>query len=155
MSCVNNYLQYLIFDWQSINHLYKTHFVFKGSFCRRSRLTPNVHSLYWISVSHMTTDMLNFVVNIFRTVPHAWFITGFVTRLKRRMPAVEQELLTLSEHLTSYPVFSEVRVTRSLVLCVSFVDRCVSLCPLFGIALSVLLRFMDSDYPFGIFKHFL
>jgi hypothetical protein len=39
---------------------------------------------------------------------------------------VEQELLTLPEHLSSSPVFSGVRVTGSLVLCVCFVDRCLS-----------------------------
>ena len=38
-----------------------------------------------------------------------------------RVPLMEQELLTL-------PVFSGVRVTRSLVLCVCFVDRCLSFC---------------------------
>jgi hypothetical protein len=44
-------------------------------------------------------------------------ITGFVTRLTRRVPLVEQELLTLPERdLSSPPVFSGVRVTRSLVL---------------------------------------
>jgi len=53
-------------------------------------------------------------------------ITGFVTRLTRRVPLVEQELLTLPENLSSPPVFSGVRVTRSLVLCVCFVDRCLS-----------------------------
>ena len=36
------------------------------------------------------------------------------------------ELLTLPEHLSSPPVFSGVCVTRSLVLCVCFVDRCLS-----------------------------
>jgi hypothetical protein len=41
---------------------------------------------------------------------------------------VEQELLTLPEHLSSPLVFSGVRVTRSLVLCVCFVDRCLSFC---------------------------
>ena len=30
---------------------------------------------------------------------------------------------------SSPPVFSGVRVTRSLVLCVCFVDRCLSFCP--------------------------
>jgi hypothetical protein len=76
------------------------------------------------------------------------------------------------------PVFSGVRVTRSLVLCLCFVDRCLSfypfsfghfgvcsspnpivVCPfilfLLAIVVSVLLRFTDSDYPFGIFKLFL
>ena len=55
-------------------------------------------------------------------------ITGFVTRLIRRVPLVEQELLTLPEHLSSPLVFSEVRVTRSLVLYVCFVDHCLSVC---------------------------
>ena len=45
------------------------------------------------------------------------------------MPLVEQELLTLPEHLSSPPVFSGVRVTRSLVLYVCFVDRCMSFFP--------------------------
>ena len=45
------------------------------------------------------------------------------------MPLVEQELLTLPEHLSSPPVFSGVRVTRSLVLYVCFVDRCLSFFP--------------------------
>ena len=43
------------------------------------------------------------------------------------MPLVEQELPTLPEHLSSRPIFSGVRVTRSLVLC-SFVDLCLSFC---------------------------
>ena len=45
------------------------------------------------------------------------------------MPLVEQELLTLPEHLSSSPVFSGGCVTRSLVLCVCFVDRCLSFYP--------------------------
>ena len=75
---------------------------------------------YGISVSQMTTDMFHF--------PHSQLITRFVTRLTRRVPLVQQELLTLSEHLSSPPVFSGVRVTRSLVLYVCFVDRCLSFC---------------------------
>jgi hypothetical protein len=66
---------------------------------------------------------------------------------------MEQELLTLPEYLSSPPVFSGVRVTRSLVLYVCFVDRCLSFVLfLLAIVLSVLLRYMDSDCPFGIFK---
>jgi hypothetical protein len=67
------------------------------------------------------------VVNTSRSFPHTWLITGFITRLTWRVPLVEPELLTLPEHPSSPPVFSEVRVnTRSLVLCVCFVDRCLS-----------------------------
>ena len=69
---------------------------------------------------------MSWYVKTSRSFPHSWLITGFVTRLTRRMSLVEQELLTLLEHLSSPPVFSGVRVTRSLVLCVCFVDRCLS-----------------------------
>jgi hypothetical protein len=71
------------------------------------------------------------VVNTPRSFPHSWLIIGFVTRLTRRVSLLEQELLTLPEHLSSPPVFSGVHVTRSLVLCVCFVDRCLSFCPFF------------------------
>ena len=63
---------------------------------------------------------------------------------------------------TAYPSgvhlsdFSGVRVTRSLVVCVCFVDSCLSFCTfLLTIVLSALLRFTDSDGPLGIFKLFL
>ena len=61
-------------------------------------------------------------------------VNCFVTRVTRWVPLVE--------HL------SGVRVTRSLVLCVIF---CRSFFVLLAIVLFVL-RFTDSDYPFGIFK---
>jgi hypothetical protein len=38
------------------------------------------------------------------SIPYYWLITGFVTRLRRRMPLAEQELLTLPEFLGSLPV---------------------------------------------------
>ena len=44
-------------------------------------------------------------------------------RLTQWVPLVDQELLTLHDRL-----FGEVRVTLSLVLCVCFVDRCLSFC---------------------------
>ena len=68
------------------------------------------------------------VVNTSRSFPRSWLITGFVTKLTRRVSLVEQELSTLPEHLSSPPVFSGVHVTRSLVLYVCFVDRCLSFC---------------------------
>jgi len=66
------------------------------------------------------------VVNTSRLFPYSWLITGFVTGLTRQLPLVEQQLLPF---LSSPQVFSRVRVTRYLVLCVCFVDRCLSLCP--------------------------
>ena len=58
------------------------------------------------------------------------------------------------KNINSPQVFSVVRVTQSLVLCVMF---CRSLFVLFllAILLFVLPQFADSDYPFGIFKLFL
>jgi hypothetical protein len=59
---------------------------------------------------------------------------------------MEQVLYTLPEHTSSPPVFSGVRVTRSLVLWECFADHC---CPfvlfLLAIVLSVLRRYTDSD----------
>ena len=68
----------------------------------------------------------------------------------RRLPLVEQELLILPDHLSSPPVFSWVRFVRNLVFCVVF---CRFVLFHLDIVLSVL-RFTDSDYPFGIFKLF-
>jgi hypothetical protein len=48
-----------------------------------------------------------------QSFPHSRLITGFVTRLTRRVSLVEQEPFTIPEHLRSPPVFSGVRVTRS------------------------------------------
>ena len=62
----------------------------------------------------------------FPSFTHSWLITRFVTRLTPRVPLVEQELITLPDHLSSSPGFSGVRVTRSLILCVCFVDRFLS-----------------------------
>ena len=83
--------------------------------------------------------------------------SGFVPRLTRWVSLVEQELLTLPEHLSSPMIFSGIRVTRSLVLYVCFVDRCLSFCT-FSLGHCVVCsssRYTDSDYPFGIFKLFL
>jgi hypothetical protein len=82
---------------------------------------------YGISVTN-DHGYVPLVVNTSRSFPRSRLITGFVTRLTRRVPLVEQELLTLLEHLSSPPVFSGVRVTRSLVLYVCFVDRCLFFC---------------------------
>jgi hypothetical protein len=47
------------------------------------------------------------------------------------------------------PVFSGIRVTRSLVLCVWFVDRCLSFCPFsFGHYVPIILRFTNSYHLF-------
>ena len=96
------------------------------------------------------------VVNTSLSFPHSRLNTGFVTRLTRRVSLVEQELLTLSEHPSSPPVFGGVRATGSLALYVCFVDRCLSFCTFSFWPLCCLFLYdiRIHDYPFGIFKLF-
>ena len=95
------------------------------------------------------------VVNTSQSFLHSWLITGVVTRLTRRVSLGEQELLTFSEHLSSSPVFSGVRVTRSLVLCVCFVDRCLSFCTFsFGHCVVCSSSICGFWLPLWIFKLF-
>jgi hypothetical protein len=51
-----------------------------------------------------------------------------------------------SGHLSSHPVFSGICVDFCVVFC-----RSLFVLILLAIVLSILLRFKDSDYPFGIF----
>jgi len=64
--------------------------------------------------------------------PHPWLITEFLIRVTRRVPLMEQELLTLPEHPSSFPHFGWVHVARSLVFIVVF---CRSLFVLFLLAI--------------------
>jgi hypothetical protein len=65
------------------------------------------------------------VVSTSRSCHYSWLITRFVTRMTRRVLLLDQELITLPEHLSSAPVYSGV---RSFVLYVCFVDFCLSFC---------------------------
>ena len=79
------------------------------------------HDLFCVTNDHGYFPLF---VNTSWSFPHSWLITGFVTRVTRQMPLVEQELLTLPKYLMSLPVFSVVRVTRSYVLYICFLDVC-------------------------------
>ena len=96
-----------------------------------------------------------FLVNRIQS-QYAWYTSTYINSmlspltLDSYIPASgevlwSRKLPTLPEHLSSPPVFSGVRVTRSLVLCVCFVDGCLSFLSFF-IVVSVLLRYTDSDY---------
>ena len=66
-----------------------------------------------------------------------YIITGFLTRVTRQVPRMEQELLTIPEHLCTLPVFSGLRVARSLLFCVML---WIVACPFhLAIVVSVLL----------------
>ena len=115
----------------------------------KSRLPPWLDWPLWNICVTNDHGYVPFVVNTSRSFPHAWLITGFITRLTRRVQLVEQELLTLPEHLRSPPAFSGVHVC--------FVNRCLSFCT-FSIWPLFCLFFSDIRIlitPFGIFKLFV
>ena len=90
-----------------------------------------------------------------RSFPHSWPVTGFVTRLTRRVALVEQDLPTLPGYLTSPQVFSGIRVTRSIDLCV-LCRCCLSFCT-FSFGHCVVCSHSIYGFwlpPFGIFKLF-
>ena len=105
------------------------------------RANQTEHSVY----ESYLFDVLVYDRHTCITIPHSWLITGCVTHkwpricstcrkqfpafpqsfmtchrvcnyITRRVPLVEQKLLTLPEHLSSPPVFSGVRVTRSFYM---------------------------------------
>ena len=112
-------------------------------------LNPNYTCLVigrsFTNISFFT--QLNTVIQVFLVASvgqSLWHATWFVTRLTRCrwVSLVEQELLTIPEHLSSPPGFRGVRVTRSLVLCVCFVDCCLSFCT-FSFGHCVVRYFFD------------
>jgi hypothetical protein len=75
----------------------------------------------------MTSTLLRGTLDAVASLLAAINCTNLWTRQCNGRPLVEEELLlTLPEHLSSPPDFSGVRVTRSLLLCVCFVDRYLS-----------------------------
>jgi hypothetical protein len=56
----------------------------------------------WDPYQQNNKHHIELVVNTSRSFLYSRLITGFVTRLTRRVPLVEQELLTLPEHLSSH-----------------------------------------------------
>ena len=97
-------------------------------------LTPSLY-ISAISVTRtyyltkVITETGRFITNNNKSLHvKSWCWGGLVTRLLRWVSLVEQELLTLPEHLRSPPVFSGISLTRSLILYACFADRCLSFC---------------------------
>ena len=96
--------------------------------CRCSIHVSRMSILKYSCVSSVIVNNTESGINIVKLFGFQIFDFERVCNQTRRMSLVEQKLLTLPEHLSSPPVSSVVRVTRSLVLCVCFVDRCLSFC---------------------------
>jgi hypothetical protein len=91
----------------------------------QTRRSSTLHLIAHVEEKFVPNVLFDTVTNLyltpyFRSISHFWLITGFVTRLTRRVPLVELELLLFPEHLSSSPVFNGVGVTPYLVLCVFF-----------------------------------
>jgi hypothetical protein len=133
-----NFTKYLFKSWLS-----KVLYQFARYVCVQTSGVIN-YVVYWSAFLFLKTFITC------RSFPHSWSINWFVTILTRRVPIVEQELFTLLGHLSSAPVCSGVRVTRSLVLCVCFVDRSLSfflwpLCCLFFDLRILITPFASSN----------
>ena len=97
---------------------------------------------------HKWPRMFSTYVNTFQSFPHPRFITGFVTRVIRRVPLVQQNcwsLRTTWVHLRLLVGFVLLCYCNTLLI----VD-CPFVLSRLAIVLSVLLRFTDYEYPFGI-----
>ena len=82
------------------------------------------------------TRICSTCVSTSRSFPYSWLITGFVTRLTRRVSPVEQELHILPKHLSSSPIFILVGSCYSIYsfMCMScrsvfFIYFFLSFCP--------------------------
>jgi hypothetical protein len=108
----------------------------------------------WLTVMeylwHKWQRYVPLVVNTSRPFPHSWFITGFVSRLTRRVPLVEQELLLSGAHEFSIGF-------QWGSLCVCLVDRYLSLCT-FSFGHCVLfffdLRILITPLVSSSFSHY-
>jgi hypothetical protein len=100
-----------------------------------------------ISSTEYHSPFAYFIPNLMWRDSFVHFRSDFLYNMKRRtwylyMPLVEQELLPF----LSTPVFSGVRVAWSLVLCVCFVERCMS----FVLFLLASINFPSSTYGFSL-----
>ena len=119
----------------------------KSTICDVGNSGPGLcMALYVWCKQSLTFLFLNYHLN-FRPFLHSWLIIWFVTRVTRRVPLVEQELLTLPEYPSTPPVFRVIRVAQTLVFCVVF-DRSLFVflvLNLSAIIFAVLLQFTASD----------
>ena len=118
-----------------------------------SESTSLCFSLHNTTCSATNINFKVFVLTQPETESTFYHIRNEYASIKSLRRLLKQKLHTLPEHMSSPSVFSGVRVTRSLVLYVCFVDRCLSFSTS-SFGRCVLLRFTDSDYSFGIFKLF-
>ena len=112
-----------------------------------------VATMAWLTVmEYLCHEYVPLVVSTSRSFPHSCLITVFVARLTRRVPLVEQELLSLSGAPEFIPGFKwGSRYSIFSFMCM-FCRSMIVLLYLFFWPLCC--RVTDYDYSFGIFKLF-
>ena len=91
-------------------------------FFRSRRMTKIIHQ-------YITNPV--FVCILFPNTCHIYIIIVLLLYMKQKMTEISVNLISSRVFCANFnlpPVFSGVRATRSLVLCVCFVDRCLSFC---------------------------
>ena len=138
LHCVESYLYYIIL-------------VNKNIYFLSSETKEKINRQYAYIVENGYVPL---ILSTSRSFPRSWIITGFVPRSTRSVPLVEQKLLTISEHQRSPSVFIGVLVTRSLVLCVYFVYRCLFFGP-FSFGHCVVYSSMINGFWLPLWIYFL
>jgi hypothetical protein len=111
----------------------------------------------WSRILGVTTNdhgYVPFVVITIPPFPHSWFITGFVTRVTRRIPQWSRNCLPVWSTWV-HPRFSGVHDALPLVFCV-VLCRPLFLVYFYLLAIVVsVFQMTDSNYHFGIFTLYL
>ena len=104
---------------------------------------------------HNDHQYVPFVGSTSWSFPYSRVIIEFVTRLTRRVPLVELDLQALLEHLNSPSLLWDSCYSNFSFICM-FCRSLFFLLYIFLLAIVFsVLRYTDSDCPFGIFNLFL
>ena len=140
----SNYWNYKLCTWKRTLHM---------ALGLASVFIKGILKIEIVRISEADHGYVPIIVIVIRSFPHSWPIARFVTRSTRQAPHVEQRVPTIPECVRSPPVcFSSVSVAQSLVFLCRIFSSLFVLLPFFFLA---RLQFTASDYPFGIFKHFV
>jgi len=87
----------------------------------------SVATMTWLTVMvYLCHKYVPLVVNTSRSFPHSWLTNQVCNQINTTGTTIREGTDYTSGPPELIPDFSGVRVTRSLVVCVCFIDRCLS-----------------------------